>query len=126
MKKILNLIQKKVEIKIVGILIICILPIIIYINTNYYVKSDYYEFNKLEIKSVVLQKNDQHPTRNNPIYLKNGVELRIDRTIFDKICVGDSVIKLKNSDSVYYHTKSKIYIEDYNAFKREKYLKSLK
>jgi hypothetical protein len=120
------LFTNKINIIIVSILIISILPIIVYINSDFYLKKDYFDSKELEFKSLVSNKFDEHPVRNNPIYLDNGIELRIPREIFDKLKVGDTVLKNANSDTIIYKTKFGIYFEDFNSFKREKYLKSLK
>ncbi len=46
--------------------------------------------------------------------------------MFGKLNVGDSIIKKVNSDSISFHTNDGILIDDYNEFKRKKYLKTLK
>jgi len=47
--------------------------------------------------------------------------------LYDKIQIGDSVVKKNKSDSVYYFKKgNQVIIEDENLYLRERYLKKLK
>lgn len=97
-----------------------------FISTDYPIKSDYFNFRKIEFKATVQDKLDEDPIRANTIYLLNGPELRIQRTLFDQLKIGDSVIKSKDSDSIYFKTDHGIIMEDYNGFKRKKYQNTLK
>ncbi|WNH10864.1 hypothetical protein [Thalassobellus suaedae] len=84
------------------------------------------DFKKFEFKATVSEKFDEHPVRGNKIHLKNGPELIVDRELFDKLKIGDSIIKKTDSDSLFFKTDFGLIIDDYNGFKRKKYLKSLK
>ena len=60
------------------------------------------------------------------VKLENGIIKEVPFFIYDKLQVGDSIIKNKNSDSVVYLRKNKIIVsEDINQFYREK-IKTLK
>tara|TARA_R110002012_G_scaffold314504_1_gene527325 strand:+ start:5396 stop:5767 length:372 start_codon:yes stop_codon:yes gene_type:complete len=118
--------DKKIRISVLGIFAVVFGILIWFLNTSYFIKKDYIDFKKSEFKSTLFLKNDEHPIKGNKIYLKNGPELIIYRELFDKLKVGDSIIKKVNSDSIFFHTTSGIIIDDYNEFKRKKYLKTLK
>ena len=95
-------------------------------NSDYFVKKEYFDFKKTEFKATLVSKKDEHPTKGNKIFLKNGPELIVNRELFDKLMPGDSIIKKINSDSIYFYTNNGIIINDYNEFKRKKYLKNQK
>ncbi len=118
--------NKQTQISILGVFAIIFCFLIWFMNTNYFIKKDYLDFKKIEFKATLLLKKDEHPIKGNKIYLKNGPELIVHRDLFDKLKKGDSIIKKVNSDSIFFHTTSGIIIDDYNEFKRNKYLKSLK
>lgn len=117
---------KQIRFSVLGIFIVIFGLIIWYLNTDYYTKKVYLDFKKLKFKATVFSKKDEHPIRSNKIYLNGGPELIIHRELFDKLKKGDSVIKQYNSDSIYFYTSLGTIIDDYNKFKREKYLESLK
>lgn len=116
---------KKVRNIILGIFIPIFGLIIWFLNTNYYIKKKYIEFKNLEFKATVSDKFDEHPTRSNLIYLKKGPQLKVYRELFDRLQIGDSVVKKIKSDSVFFYTSNGLVIDDYNQFLRKKYLKSL-
>ena len=117
---------KKIALPVLGIFGVIFGLLIWFSNSDFYIEKEYLEINKKEFNSTVQKKVDEHPVKNNKIYLKAGLELIIDREIFDQLKKGDSVIKKVNSDSIYFYTSNGIIINDYNKFKREKYLKSIK
>lgn len=45
--------------------------------------------------------------------------------MFDALKLGDSIIKLKNSDSIKFFTSSGLMYDDYNKYIRESYLKTI-
>lgn len=117
--------MKKVQISVIGIFVVIFCLVIWLTNTNYFIKKDYLDFKKTKINSTLISKKDEHPTKANKIYLKNGTQLIVLREIFDRLEIGDSIVKKTNSDSIIFKTKFGLLIDDYNVFKREKYLKSL-
>ena len=117
---------KQIQFTVLGIFIVIFGLLIWFLNTDYFIKKDYLDFKEIEFKTVLLYKKDEHPIKGNEIGLKNGQQLSVYRGLFDKLEIGDSIIKLTNSDSVYFYTSRGLIIDDYNEFKREKYLKSLK
>ncbi|MCB0747934.1 MAG: hypothetical protein KDC52_05305 [Ignavibacteriae bacterium] len=117
---------KQIRLSVLGIFVVIFAILIWFLNTDYFIKRDYLDFKKTEFKATLFSKKDEHPIKGNKIYLKNGPELIVHRELFDKLKVGDSIIKKVNSDSIFFHTSSGIIIDDYNEFKRRKYLKSLK
>lgn len=116
---------KQVKITVLGIFSIIFGLLIWFLNTEYFIKKDYMDFKETEFKSILVLKKDEHPIKGNKINLKNGPELVVYRALFDKLKIGDSIIKRPNSDTIFFHTQSGIIIDDYNKFKRDKYLKSL-
>lgn len=111
---------------ILSIFIIIFGALILFISSDYYIKKEYFNFRKTAFKATVQDKLDENPTKSNKIYLHNGPELRIPRALFDQLKIGDSVLKRKDSDSIYFQTDKGIIIHDYNRFKREKYQRILK
>jgi hypothetical protein len=116
---------KKVRKVILGIFIPIFGVIIWFLNTDYYIKKEYFEFKDLGFKATVSAKFDENPVRKNLIYLKKGPQLKVNRELFDQLQIGDSVIKKIKSDSVFFYTSNGLVIDDYNQFLRKKYLKSL-
>lgn len=115
----------KIAIPVLGIFGVIFTFLIFFISSDYYVKKEYLDFKNLKFNAVLISKKDEHPTRGNEIYLKNGPKLNIHRQLFDILKIGDSIIKIKNSDSIYFHTSIGIIVDDYNEFQRGKYIKSL-
>lgn len=117
---------KQIKFYVLGIFIIIFGLLIWFLNTNYYLKKDYLTFKSLGFETTVSEKLDEHPARGNKIYLINGPELIVQRELFDRLKIGDSIIKKIDSDSIFFKTDIGLIIYDYNRFKREKYLKSHK
>ena len=117
---------KQIRFYVLGIFIIIFGLLIWFSNTNYYLKKDYLDFKKVEFRATVAKKFDEHPVRGNKIYLNNGPELIVRRELFDKLEIGDTIIKKAGCDSIFFKTYSGVLIDDYNGFKRKKYLNSLK
>lgn len=122
----------EVQIKVLLILGICILLVIIITK----VQSNSFNYNKSEYdairqknysgKIVNLFKERNQEKRFKEIKLENGITKEIPFFIYDKLQVGDFIIKNKNSDSVLYLRKNKIIVsEDISQFNREK-IKELK
>lgn len=117
--------ESKIKWSILSVFAIILLFIALIMNTSFYKKQEYYNYKKLNFYSTLREKIDEHPIKHNPIYLSNGRELRVKRNIFDKLKIGDSIIKKANSDSVFYYTSKGLIIVDENKFRRETYLKSI-
>ena len=117
---------KRVQFSVLGVLIIIFGFLYWFLNTSYFLEKEYLNFKKLEFKATVSTKFDEHPVRGNKIYLSKGPELIVYRELFDKLKIGDSVIKRADSDSIYFFTDYGVVIDDYNDFKRKKYLEKLK
>jgi hypothetical protein len=113
-----------VKFSVIGILGLIFVLLIWIKKTDYFIKKDYLAFKESEFKNVVLDKIDEHPIKSNKIYLKSGRELVVPRKIFDQLAVGDSVVKMFNSDSVYFYSEQELIIYDYNKFNRLKFLES--
>ena len=118
--------MRQVQVTVLGIFVLIFALVIWFTSSGYYKKKEYLDFKKIEFKATLASKIDKHPTRGNEIYLNNGPQLIVYRKLFDKLRVGGSIVKKANSDSIHFHTANGIIIDDYNAFKRKKYLESLK
>lgn len=116
---------KQIQFSVLGVFIVIFGLLIWFLNTDYYIEKDYLDFKEVEFKTVLLYKKDEHPIKGNEIGLKSGQQLRVYRDLFDKLEIGDSIIKRSNSDSIYFYTSRGLIIDDYNEFKRDKYLKTL-
>jgi len=62
------------------------------------------------------------------LFLNTGVRWQVNSLLYDKIQIGDSVVKKNKSDSVFYYIKknNQITIEDENLYLRERYFDELK
>ncbi len=111
---------------VLGLPLLILVTLGLFTNSDFYIKNEYFDFKRLEFAEPVTYKNDENPIKYNSIYLKNGIELYIQREFFDKLKIGDTIYKKSNSDKIYFNIKNGTETIDYNAFKREKYLNSLK
>lgn len=62
------------------------------------------------------------------LFLDTGIKWKVNSLLYDRIEIGDSVVKKNKSDSVFYYIKknNQTIIEDENFYLREKYLSKLK
>ena len=122
----------EVQIKVLLILGICILLVIIITK----VQSNSFNYNKSEYdairekkysgKIVNLFEERNQGKRFKEVKLENGTTKEIPFFIYDQLKIGDSIVKNKNTDSIFYYRKNKIIVsEDINQFYREK-IKTLK
>lgn len=96
-------------------------------NSLEFQKREYFEFRNSKYSSTVKKKlNQQNKSKPGDIYLVNGIKLRVSANVYNKLIVGDSVIKKSKSDSIFYYTKNELIIKDENYFRRVKYLKLTK
>jgi len=94
-------------------------------NSFDYNKRRYLESHNVEFKGKVIKKRQEgnYPRAGRFVLLDNFHEERVSNDIYQKVTIGDFVIKKKGEDSVYYHLKNgKVLIEDYNQYLRKKYL----
>ncbi|GAB5399206.1 MAG: hypothetical protein Aureis2KO_07910 [Aureisphaera sp.] len=116
---------KQVQFSVLGTFVVIFGALIWYLNSDHYLRKEYFGFKDMGFKATLSKKIDEHPTKGNKIHLKNGPELIVYRELFDNLMIGDSIIKKMDSDSVFFYTSNGLVIDDYNAFKRKKYLNSL-
>lgn len=94
-----------------------------YIRTQYE-KSQAVEFNGTIIKKV---EEGDYPRAPRYILLENYHKEPVSSEIYLKVNIGDSVVKRKGEDSVYYYLKKGgIIVKDYNKLEREEYQKAIK
>ena len=123
---------QKFKLKFFLILGICILLVIIITkfqsNSFDYNKSEYDAIREKNYsgKIVNLFEERNQGKRFKEIKLENGITKEIPFFIYDQLKIGDSIVKNKNTDSIFYYRKNKIIVsEDINQFYREK-IKTLK
>lgn len=123
---------QKFKLKFFLILGICILLVIIITkfqsNSFDYNKSEYDAIRekKYSGKIVNLFEERNQGKRFKEVKLENGITKEIPFFIYDQLKIGDSIVKNKNTDSIFYYRKNKIIVsEDINQFYREK-IKTLK
>ena len=118
--------NQNIRFTILGVFIVIFIPLILYLKSDFYRSKEYLIFKNSQFDTTLSVKFDEHPVRPNKIYLHNGPELRVQRDLFDALNIGDRIIKLKNSDSIQYHTKQGIIYVDENKHLRETLLNSKK
>ena len=120
-----------------GVMLVLLVPIFafafiyVYIQENNpeHVKSEYEKIRNLEFSGCIIEKkkDGDYPRAGRNVYLKNYRQISVSDVLYQKIMVGDSVSKPKNSDSIFFYLKNgAIEIADYNTFAREKYVALLK
>lgn len=112
------------------ILVISVIGLYFKENSRDYIESKYKEANEYSFSGVVYEKKieggDGHRFPHY-LFLNTGIRWEVNYAIYDKIQIGDSVVKKNKSDSVYYFKKNnQIIIEDQNFFLRQRYLTKLK
>ncbi|WP_264525155.1 hypothetical protein [Flavobacterium sp. N502536] len=130
---------KNQEQKIVSVLWCVFMPILflsligLYFkeNSKEYIERQYREANEYSFSGVVYEKKIEGGEGYrfpHYLFLNTGIRWRVNSLLYDKIQVGDSVVKKTKSDSVFYYMKKKnqIIIEDENLYLREKYFAKLK
>lgn len=87
-----------------------------------------YEKNK-EYRGIIIRKTEEgdYPRARRTFILDSNIEEFLYEEEFNKVSIGDSVIKRKGSDSTMFYLKNgKVLYKDYNKFLREKYFELLK
>ncbi|CAA9196755.1 hypothetical protein [Flavobacterium collinsii] len=100
-------------------------------NSNEYIERQYKEANEYSFSGVVYEKKIEGGEGYrfpHYLFLNTGIRWKVSSLLYDKIQIGDSVVKRSKSDSVFYYMKKKnqIIIEDENFYLREKYFAKLK
>ena len=119
-----------VVLRYIFIPIFFICSIIIYFRDNSlkYIEKQYKKANQESFSGVVYKKVTEGEGHNpHHLYLNSGKRKQVDYIFYGGIQIGDSVVKRKKSDSVYYYKKNgKVIIEDENSYLRKRYLDKLK
>lgn len=122
---------KRITLPILVVLASCILLAIfiakIQNNSESFLYENYTKIRSLHYSGVISDKlTKENGGRIREVQLNNNSIHEIPFYIYEKLAIGDSIIKLKQSDSVIYITKrgEKIY-EDINEFYRNKYLEKI-
>lgn len=94
-------------------------------NSTVYNKNEYFRKFILEFKGKIVFKYQENNNlrANRYIILDTKQQEYISKEEYNQISIGDSVIKKKNNDSIYFILKNrKIIKRDYTKFLRTKYL----
>ncbi|WP_428742775.1 hypothetical protein [Tenacibaculum sp.] len=121
-------VSSKLYLVFIPIFIICGLLGYFQVNSLDCNKRRYENNRELYFKGIVIDKRKEGDYRRARKYvvLDSYHEEQVDNFIYKKISVGDSVVKGKGSDSIYFYFKTgKVIIQDYNKAYREKYYKLL-
>lgn len=99
-------------------------------NSMGYIEKEYKEANEYSFSGVVYEKKIEGGEGYrfpHYLFLNSGIRWQVSSELYDKIEIGDSVVKKSKSDSVYYYKKGgQIIIEDQNLYLRNRYLEKLK
>jgi len=99
-------------------------------NSMGYIEKEYKEANEYSFSGVVYEKKIEGGEGYrfpHYLFLNSGIRWQVSSELYDKMEIGDSVVKKSKSDSVYYYKKGgQIIIEDQNLYLRNRYLKKLK
>ena len=112
---------------LIGFFPTIILVIIFFIyqsNSIEYNKKQYLNERNKEYKGIIIIKTEEgdYPRARRTFILDSNIEDFLYEEEFDKVSIGDSVVKLKGSDSTKFYLKNgQILYKDYNKFNREKY-----
>jgi len=118
--------MKKIGTTIIAIFAIIFVILILLVDSNFIVKRTYFRHKELKFEGRVTDKNYDYGEKSalpGDVYLNSGRKLRVKKWIFDKVQIGDSIVKKQNCDSIYYYTRHGLIIDDENKFLREKHLK---
>ncbi|MBS7232284.1 hypothetical protein KHA90_14760 [Flavobacterium psychroterrae] len=104
-----------------------------YFQTNSigYIEREYKEANEYSFSGIVYEKKVEGGDGYrfpHCLFLNTGIRWVVSNSLYDKIQIGDSVVKKNKSDSVFYYIRknNQTIIEDENLYLREKYLNKLK
>lgn len=100
-------------------------------NSKEYIEKEYRDANEYGFSGVVYEKKIEGGEGYrfpHYLFLNTGIRWKVNSTLYDKIQIGDSIVKKTKSDSVFYYIKetNQIIIEDENLYLREKYFAKLK
>ncbi|SRR5690625_1120441 len=124
-----KIIRKSILLVFISIFIVLISIGLIQDNTLSYLEKQYYKTNTDSYSGVItdlLEQEDNGRTRT--ILINEQWRKEVPFFIYDKLQIGDSLYKNKNSDFEYFiiNSKTEILKRDINKEYREKYFKKLK
>ncbi|ARV16282.1 hypothetical protein [Polaribacter sp. SA4-12] len=123
--------------KIKRTLFVVFVPILIFIsvifvyrnNSFSYIKEEYFSSRNKEFNGIVVSKYQDGDNFRATRYLILDINHQefVDKELYQKISIGDSIIKRKGSDSILFKLKNgKKIVKDYNSRLRKKYQELLK
>lgn len=98
-------------------------------NSIQYNKKQYLKERNKEYKGIIIKKTEDgdYLRAKRTFILDSNIEDFLYKEEFDKLSIGDSVIKLKGTDSTKFYLKNgQVLYIDYNKYQREKYFELLK
>jgi ABC-type lipoprotein release transport system permease subunit len=120
-------IRKSLAFVFVPILIILIIVISIQNNSSGFLEKEYLKVNESSYSGIITNMfKERSEGRTRPILMNNKLEKYIPFYIFEKLEVGDSIVKKQHSDIELYIKKNGEIIErDINSFYRKKHFEKL-
>ncbi|MBA6155846.1 hypothetical protein H3Z83_04820 [Tenacibaculum sp. S7007] len=121
-----KIIEKKLWVVLMPILIITVIALSYKTDSLKYKKRIYFQAKEVSYSGIIISKKIDklfgEPTHRTPriITLNSNYERSVLPSIYDRLKIGDSIIKNKGSDSVYYYrNKRVILIDDELKYLRE-------
>ena len=116
-------IRKSLAFVSIPILIILIIIISIQNNSSGFLEKEYLKIYESSYSGIITNMfKERNEGRTRPILLNNKLEKVIPFYIYDKLEVGDSIVKKPKSDIEFYIKKNgEIFERDINRFYRKKY-----
>ncbi|MTH17260.1 hypothetical protein [Flavobacterium sp. LC2016-01] len=112
------------------IFILAVIGVYFMSNSMGYLEREYKEANEYSFSGVIYEKKIEGGEGYrfpHYLFLNSGIRWQVSSELYDKMQIGDSVMKKSKSDSVYYYKKGvPIIIEDENLDLRNRYLEKLK
>ncbi|GAA3634052.1 hypothetical protein [Flavivirga jejuensis] len=106
-------------------IIAIIIPIVYFQENNLdRVKKRYEKTRDEEYSGKVIKKKEDgdYPRASRYVFLENYRKIHVSNSLYANMAIGDSVSKIKGSDSIYFYLKNgEIVIKDVNKSKREDY-----
>jgi hypothetical protein len=98
-------------------------------NSIEFNKKKYEDFREKEFKGKIIKKKQEgdYPRARRYVLLDNYLKEHVDMDTYREVTIGDSVVKRRGEDSVFFYLKSgSIMVEDDARYLRESYKKLMK
>ncbi|KUF44511.1 hypothetical protein [Myroides marinus] len=121
----LEVATNKLKVIFIGLLIFILAIAILADNSTYIQDKEYKKLNELEYKTIVVSKLEEASINNDnkrkEVLLENHLQINISPEYYNRLTIGDSIIKLSGDDNRYYIKQNgESWHEDLGAFLRSK------